>query len=161
MDFPRLKNQTWPMFHMYQNTHKISNQLLKCFLRYLDGNENQIYLPGNHIGYPINSKIERDLRLICMNKSAKFQINRSNASGVIGQNKKSKMDTWRPFWISDQLWNQTWPVSYNDTTTYQKLFQYLKWFTIYQQILIIVIRNLEDIKTSIGVSKFKRPGSPK
>ena len=84
-----------------QNFKSIAEMLLEIF----SGNENQRCLPGSHIGYLISSKIQWDLRPICTNKPAKFQINFLNASWVIGQNRKSTMDIWRPFWISDRLRN--------------------------------------------------------
>ena len=75
------------------------------------GNGNSRWPPCSHIGFPIRSKIQHDLRVVCTNVCAKFQINCSNTSWNVMQKWKLKMTAWWPFWISDCFQNQIWPSS--------------------------------------------------
>ena len=78
--------------------------IAQTLLKILSRNKNQ---NGGHIGFPTCSKLELNLHLICINNPANFQSNSSNLPCDIEQKCKSKMASWRPYWISGQLQNRT------------------------------------------------------
>ena len=120
------------MIHLHTENHfNISNGS-----RVIQRKWNPRWLPGGYIVYLIIFNVEVDLSLVHTNKPAKFQINQSNDSQDVERKWKSKMAAWWPYWISDRLQNRTWPVSYNETATYQNTFQYLKRFLRYWVCLI-------------------------
>ena len=84
--------------------------IVKTLHEILSRNEIPRWLPCSHIGFPITFKIKLDFCLISTDKCAKFEIDCSKPSWDIKRKQKSKMATWRPYWICNQVQNHKVPL---------------------------------------------------